>query len=192
MFKENAVKRIVTATFQKPDGTPSEGKVRLQLDRVVLGRQENTVYSKQAIEIELDSSGSFSKELVVTNPGLTDEEQADLDEIANEVQLRIDELTTVQERINDYIEKMTNGDTITPTDKINYDNDQDRKRELQLEIADYAQQNKAFEDKIRELQKNAAVLTVQCKFKNPTDQSRIRLIIPAGEDPIDIADLPRE
>lgn len=192
MFKENAVKRTVTATFQKPDGSPSEGKVRLQLDRVVLGRQENTVYSKQYIEVELDQTGSFSKELAVTNPGLTAEEQTELDEIADEVQTRMDELLTVQERINDYIQKMTDGDTITPTDKLNYDADQERKRDLQLELADYAQQNKNFEDKLKELQKNAAVLTIQCRFKNPTDQSRIRLIIPAGEDPIDIADLPRE
>lgn len=192
MFKENAVKRTVTATFQKPDGSPSEGKVRLQLDRVVLGRQENTVYSKQYIEVELDQTGSFSKELAVTNPGLTAEEQTELDEIADEVQNRMDELLTVQERINDYIQKMTDGDTITPTDKLNYDADQERKRDLQLELADYAQQNKNFEDKLKELQKNAAVLTIQCRFENPKDQSRIRLIIPAGEDPIDIADLPRE
>lgn len=192
MFKENAVKRTVTATFQKPDGSPSEGKVRLQLDRVVLGRQENTVYSKQYVEVELDQTGSFSKELAVTNPGLTVEEQTELDQIADEVQTRMDELLTVQERINDYIQKMTDGDTITPTDKLNYDADQERKRDLQLEIADYAQQNKNFEDKLKELQKNAAVLTIQCRFENPKDQSRIRLIIPAGEDPIDIADLPRE
>ena len=192
MFKENAVKRTVTATFQKPDGTPSQGSVVLKLDRVVLGREENTVYSKQGVEVLLDETGSFNKDLVVTSPGLTTSEQLELDDIEQQVQSHIEELTTVQEAINVYIEKMTNGETITPTDKLDYEANQDRKGELQLELADYAQRNKVFEDKIKELAENAAILTIQCKFKNPLDQSRIRLIIPPGEDPIDIADLPRE
>lgn len=192
MFKPEAVKRVVTATFQKPDGTPSEGSVTLKLDQPILGRQENTIYSRQGVDIELDETGSFERTLAVTNPGLTQEETVELENLQQETEDLIDELTAIQERINEYIQKMVDGDTITPTDRINYDNDQDRKREVQLELADLAVLNKEFEDQIRELEANSSMLTIFCNFKNPIDRSRIRLSIPPGIGPVDIADLPRE
>jgi len=191
-FKQSAVKRTVTGTFQKPNGAPSEGKIFIKLSEPVLGRQENTVYTKQAVPIELDETGSFSEDLVVTSPGLTVEEIEELNEIKEQIATDALEMVTVQERINAYLKKVYDNVPITEADVIDNRNDLVRKVELQKEAAVLKQQEKVFLDKEKELNEARVIMIIECYFTNPTDKSKLHLVIPNGIEPIDIADLPRE
>lgn len=193
-FKTNAVKRTVTGTFQKPNGDPSQGKIFIKLSEPVLGREENTIYTRQAVEIELDANGSFSEDLAVTSPGLTAEEQTELDEIQADIEAETLEMVAVQERINTYLKKIYDNETITEADVLDHQNDLQAKMDLQASASVLKQRELVFIKKKEELEKAAVVMRVECQFSNPRDQSKLFLIIPPGNqlEPIDIADLPRE
>lgn len=191
-FKQSAVKRTVTGTFQKPDGSASQGKIFIKLSEPVLGRQENTVYTKQSVEIELDETGSFSEDLVVTSPGLTTEEEQALTAIKDQIAAEAEEMVEVQERINAYLKKIYDNAPITEADVIDNRNDLMRKTDLQKSASVLKQQEKVFLDKQKELEAASVIMTIQCHFTNPLDKSKLHLIIPNGTEPIDIADLPRE
>lgn len=193
-FKTNAVKRTVTGTFQKPNGAPSQGKIFIKLSEPVLGREENTIYTRQAVEIELDANGSFSEDLAVTSPGLTTEEQTELDEIQADIEAETLEMVAVQERINAYLKRIYDNETITEADVLDHQNDLQAKMDLQASASVLKQRELVFIKKKEELEKAAVVMRVECHFSNPKDQSKLFLIIPPGNqlEPIDIADLPRE
>lgn len=191
-FKSNAVKRTVTGTFQKPNGAPSIGSIWIQLSEPVMGREENTVYSKQQVEVELDDNGSFSEDLAVTNPGLTSQEKSELNSIQTQIETETEEMFEVQERINAYLKKIYDNETITPADVLDHKNDLARKIELQESASVLKKREKVFTDKQKELDKAAVLMRIQCDFKNPRDRSKIFLIIPPGVGSIDIADLPRQ
>lgn len=191
-FKLNAVKRRVTGTFQKVDGTPSEGKIVIRLSEPVLGRQENTVYSRQPVEIELDETGTFETDLAVTSPGLTTSERDELTTIQQQIAAEAEEMVEVQERINAYLLKIYENQTITQADVLDNRNDLARKKELQDSASELKKQELVFVNKQKELDKAAVLMRIECHFKNPKDNSKVFLIIPDGDTEIDIADLPRQ
>lgn len=191
-FKPNAVKRTVTGTFQKPNGAPAEGKVSIRLSRPVLGREENVVYTKQPVEIPLDTDGGFTQEFAVTAPGLTTEEAAELNSIIADKNQVILDVQEVQEDINDYLLKLQSGATVTQTETDTYNVNVEQKKALQTELSDLTTAELDLKKHERELQSQASIMHILCLFKNPTFKQRMNLVLEPGVDPIDIADIPPE
>lgn len=190
-FKPNAVKRTVTGTFQRPDGVPSEGKIHLQLSNVVLGRQENVVYTGQAIEIALDESGSFSKDLAVTMPGLTTEELEELNDIQAQRTQNLEDLAAVQESMNAYLTKLTGNLAVTEAETDQYNEDVETKKDLQVVSIELSKNYLEVLDRQQDLADTEVRMKVRFDFTNPKNTSKIEFIIPQGVEPVDIADLPR-
>lgn len=150
------------------------------------------MYTRQPVEVPLDATGSFSKDLSVTSPGLTSEEQAQLTAIQTQIQTEAEEMVDVQEDINAYLKKIYDNVTVTQADVLDHKNNLARKIVLQNSASVLKKQEKVFLDKQKELEAASVIMSIRCNFNNPKDKSTMFLIIPSGSDSIDIADLPRE
>lgn len=190
-FKQDAVKRVVTGTFQRPDGVPSQGKIYVQLSGQVRGRQENTLYTTQQVEIELDSAGSFSKELSVTAPGLTIEELEELNTLQAQREQNLEDLADVSESINAYLQKLASNQAVTPTETAQYNTDLATKQDLQSVSIELTKNYLEILDKQKNLEDNVVRMKVRFDLTNPKDNSKIEFVLPPGTTPIDIADLPK-
>lgn len=190
-FKPNAVKRTVTGTFQRPDGVPSEGKIYMQMSNTVLGRQESVVYTGQSIEIELDENGSFTEDLAVTMPGLTVEEIEELNDVQSQRVQNLDDLADIQESINAYLEKLSGNLAVTEQETEQYNEDLETKKDLQVVSIELSKEYQKILDKQKNLEDTEVRMRVRFDFKNPKNTSKIEFIIPQGDGPVDIADLPR-
>ena len=191
-FKTNAVKRTITGTFQKPNGTPAEGKLFIKLSRPVLGREENVVYTTQRVEVVLDAAGSFSEDFAVTAPGLTTDEEAALATvIANKNQVMLD-IAEVQNDLNAYLLKLQSGATVTQTETDTYNTNVEQKKTLQSELSDLTTEELAMKRFQETLKKQASIVRILCDFKNPNEKQKMNLILEPGTDAIDIADIPPE
>lgn len=191
-FKPNAVKRTVTGTFQKPNGAPAEGKVSIRLSRPVLGREENVVYTKQPVEVQLNADGGFSQDLAVTAPGLTAAEVAELNAIIADKNQVILDIKEVQDDINDYLLKLQSGATVTQTETDTYNANVEQKKALQAELSDLTTDELNLKKYQDQLENQASIMHIVCEFKNPTFKQKMNLILKPGTDPIDIADIPPE
>lgn len=190
-FKPNAVKRLVTGTFQKPDGKPAEGEIILEFSDHVLGREENTIYTTQAVPVELDIDGSFSKELAVTMPGLTTEELDGLNDLQTAREQNLLDLADIHESIQAYLNKLAGNLAVTEDETDQYNEDIETKSELQAETIELTTQYQLLVDKQKELSDNKVRLRVRLNLKNPVNKKKMEFFIPPGQEPIDIADLPR-
>lgn len=190
-FKPNAVKRLVTGTFQKPDGTPAQGKIVLEFSDHVLGREENTIYTTQAIEVPLDTDGSFSKELAVTMPGLTTEELDGLNDLQTAREQNLLDLADIHESIQAYLNKLASNLAVTEAETDQYNDDIETKAELQAVTIELTTEYQQLLDKQKELRDNEIRLRIRLDLQNPINKKKIEFVIPQGTEPIDIADLPR-
>lgn len=190
-FKPNASKRTVTGSFSKPNGSPAEGILKIQLVNPVLGREENVAYTQQAIEIELEEDGSFSVDLPVTEPGLTTAEMAELDALQLSREENLNQLAAVQEDINDYLEKLSKNLAVTEQETEAYNTNIELKKDLQSVAIDLTKQYNAIADKQKELQKYIVKVRMELQTKNPVSKTRLDFTIPNGSEPIDMTDLPR-
>lgn len=190
-FKPNAVKRTVTGTFQRPDGVASEGSIFVQLSRYVKGRQENTVYTPQEIEIPLDETGSFSEDLAVTAPGLTTEELAELNSIQTQREQNLADLAAVSELIGAYLKKLAANQAVTEAETTAYNENIAEKKRLQDVSISLSQDYNEMLDLQKNLEDNVVRMRVKFNLSNPKNTSKMDVIIPPGTEPIDIADLPR-
>lgn len=190
-FKPNAVKRTVTGTFQRQDGVPSQGKIYIELSDPILGREENVIYTMQQIEVELDEAGFFSKDLAITDPGLTTEESAEVDALTADRAANLEDLADVQEDINTYLQKLAGNLAVTEAETTKYNADVQLKKDLQVVSIDLSKQYLELLDKQEKLSYNVVRMKITTSFTNPNSKRKIEFTLPKGTEPIDIADLPR-
>lgn len=191
-FKTNAIKRTVTGTFQRPDGSPSEGILKIKLLSPVQGREENVIYTSQQLDVELDATGSFSKELAVSAPGLTISEQAELTSVINQKATLLQSIAAKQEEINVYLRKLQAGDTVTQAETDTYNTNLEEKRDLQRQQVGLVDQETVLMVKQKKLEENPSILQVWAHLENPKENKKLRFVIKPGEGPIDLADIPLE
>lgn len=190
-FKIDAVKRTLTGTFQRPDGVPSKGKVFLQFSESVRGREENTVYTPQKVEIVLDVNGAFSQDIAVTAPGLTTEELLELADVQTQRVTNLNDLAAVQILLNTYLNKLASNQTVTELETTNYNTNVETKKDLQVLSIELSKSYQKLLDKQRLLEDNVVRAKMTFELNNPVSKGKIEFIIPPGDDPIDIADLPK-
>lgn len=190
-FKPNAAKRTVTGNFSKPDGTPTEGVLRIQLVNPVLGREENVAYTQQVVEIPLEEDGSFSIDLPVTEPGLTTDERAQVAAIQVSRAENLNALAAVQVDINAYLDKLANNHAVTEGETTTYNANIELKKNLQTTAIDLTSQYNLLLDKQEELRKYVVRVRMEVLAKNPASKTKLDFTIPDGTGAIDMTDLPR-
>lgn len=163
----------------------------MQMSNTVLGRQESVVYTGQSIEIELDENGSFTEDLAVTMPGLTVEEIEELNDVQSQRVQNLDDLADIQESINAYLEKLSGNLAVTEQETEQYNEDLETKKDLQVVSIELSKEYQKILDKQKNLEDTEVRMRVRFDFKNPKNTSKIEFIIPQGDGPVDIADLPR-
>lgn len=161
------------------------------MSNTVLGRQESVVYTGQSIEIELDENGSFTEDLAVTMPGLTVEEIEELNDVQSQRVQNLDDLADIQESINAYLEKLSGNLAVTEQETEQYNEDLETKKDLQVVSIELSKEYQKILDKQKNLEDTEVRMRVRFDFKNPKNTSKIEFIIPQGDGPVDIADLPR-
>lgn len=190
-FKPNAVKRVVTGSFHKIDGSYAEGSIHLELSDHVLGREEHAVYTTQPIPIELDETGSFNEELAVTMPGLTTRELDELNDLQALREQNLQDLSSIHEDIQEYLNKLASNLAVTEDETDQYNADIETKGELQATAIELAEEYQELLDKQLALADYEVRLRVRLDLKNPMNKKKIEFIIPQGTEPIDISELPR-
>jgi len=190
-FKPNAVKRTVTGTLHKPDGVAAEGSIFVQLSKPLSGRQENTVYTSQEVEIDLDATGSFSRDLVVTSPGLTTEELEELNDVQAQRTENLDDLAAISDLISNYLKKLAANQAVTEAETTAYNANVAEKKRLQAVSIELSKEYNKLLDLQKDLTYNEVRMKVRFNLVNPKNTSKIEVRVPPGDGPIDLADLER-
>lgn len=190
-FKENAVKRTITGTIQKPNGIPAKGKITLTLQDSLPGRQENVVYSKQTSTEELDENGFFSTDFVVTARGLTSEEEAERETAVTQKADKEMQLADVTVLINDYLQKASTK-PVTQEETDTFNANKQTKNALQSDIIQLTMAITEIDEYEKRLLESGSPVLVQMQLTDPKSTDRYETVIPVGDGPIDLSELERD
>ena len=190
-FKENAVKRTITGTIQKPNGDPAKGKITFTLQDSLPGRQENVIYSKQVATEELDENGFFSTEFVVTARGLTTEEEAAREIAIIQKADKERQLDEVTELINAYLQKAA-AEPVTREETDAFNANKLTKNALQSDVIQLTMTITEINDYEKKLLDSGSPVLIQMQLTDPKATDRYETVIPIGEGPIDLSELGRD
>ena len=190
-FKENAVKRTITGTIQKPNGDPAKGKITFTLQDSLPGRQENVIYSKQVATEELDENGFFSTEFVVTARGLTTEEEAAREIAIIQKADKERQLDEVTELINAYLQKAA-AEPVTREETDAFNANKLTKNALQSDVIQLTMTITEINDYEKKLLDSGSPVLIQMQLTDPKATDRYETVIPVGEGPIDLSELGRD
>lgn len=190
-FKENAVKRTITGTIQKPNGEPAKGKITFTLQDSLPGRQENVIYSKQVATEELDENGFFSTEFVVTARGLTTEEEVARESAISQKADKERQLDEVTELINAYLQKAAT-EPVTRDETDAFNANKLTKNALQSDVIQLTMTITEINDYEKKLLDSGSPVLIQMQLTDPKATDRYETVIPIGEGPIDLSELERD
>lgn len=190
-FKENAIKRTITGTIQKPNGAPAKGKITFTLQDSLSGRQENVVYSKQVATEELDENGFFSTEFVVTARGLTTEEETARENAISQKADKESQLDQVTELINAYLQKAA-AEPVTTEETDTFNANKLTKNALQSDVIQLTMTIAEINDYEKKLLASGSPVLIQMQLTDPKATDRYETVIPIGEGPIDLSELGRD
>lgn len=190
-FKENAVKRTITGTIQKPNGEPAKGKITFTLQDSLPGREEGVVYSKQIATEELDEDGFFSTDFVVTARGLTSEEESERDTAVTQRADKEMQLAEVTELINDYLKKASTK-PVTEEETEAFNANKLTKNALQSDIIQLTMTVTEIDDYEKRLLESGSPVLIQMQLADPKATDRYETVIPVGDGPIDLSELERD
>lgn len=190
-FKENAVKRTITGTIQKPNGDPAKGKITFTLQDSLPGRQENVIYSKQVATEELDEDGFFSTDFVVTARGLTSEEESTRETAATQKAEKEIQLAEVTVLINDYLQKAST-ESVTQDETDAFNANKLIKNTLQADIIQLTMTITEIDNYEKKLLESGSLVLIQMQLTDPKATDRYETVIPVGEGPIDLSELERD
>lgn len=190
-FKENAVKRTITGTIQKPNGEPAKGKITFTLQDSLSGREESVVYSKQVATEELDEDGFFSTEFVVTARGLTTEEETARESAITQRADKESQLDEVTDLINAYLQKAA-AEPVTTEETNTFNANKLIKNALQSDIIQLTMTITEINDYEKKLLDSGSPVLIQMQLTDPKATDRYETVIPIGDGPVDLSELGRD